>query len=238
MRGIGTGMARLRALVWSCTLAGAFGCALGCGGGGGGAAAAPTDESSTAASGAEEAPTESETVVAEEDVGYAAEDESLPAPPWAADPVTAGDAPTELLTAWSEADNRTWCAPLAPALTDDASARATEYAGGWAVEFDQRGAPGVRANGRPCARCGRAAFGIAGTAIRVDEADPGEAEEERFRDGSFVRVEPSEEEEGDVAATAASIRVRGQECVYQVWSLISEDHLRELVAGLRFVDAP
>ena len=163
----------------------------------------------------------------------------LPAAPWSAEPLATDAAPV-LVEAWARADNRASCAPIAPASLGAASgARArvsSMIEGGWAVEFDRRGMPGMTRRGATCARCGRGVFGVAGTAMVTDELpdDPSPS----FADGSHVEVEPPAEGESVAAAT---ITVRGQGCVYQVWSFLGEDHLRQLVDGLRRVevqDAP
>jgi len=163
---------------------------------------------------------------------------ALPEAPWQAEPIAGESAPGELLSAWIEADNRDWCAPIAPAELSSAEARPAYYSGGWAVEFDVSGLPGIGADGAPCARCGRGAFGIAGTALMVDDEDPMEAEEHGFRDGSHVRIEaPVGDEEEDVGLVGhvATLKIQGQDCVYQVWSLVGDEHLEELVGRLRFV---
>ncbi|MEM9192392.1 MAG: hypothetical protein AAGF12_24670 [Myxococcota bacterium] len=162
-----------------------------------------------------------------------APDPNLPASPWEGETVTS--APNELLQAWHRADNREWCAPIAPSVLRG-DARPAQYQGGWAVEFDQDGMPGVSRNGRVCSDCGRGAWGIAGTGVMVDDEDPMEAEERAFRDGSRVRVE-SFAEEGEFNAHAATIKIAGQDCVYQVWSFVGDEHLEELIEELRFVEA-
>ena len=134
------------------------------------------------------------------------------------------------MNAWTAADNRGWCAPLVPSGAE--GARASALDGGWALEFDQRGAPGIGADGDTCRRCGRSAFGIAGTSMPVDSLNDFEtdaAPEPTYADGSATMVTT----EGGVAS--ATISVGGQGCVYQVWSFLGEDHLRGLIEGLRVV---
>ncbi|MEM9188897.1 MAG: hypothetical protein AAGF12_06960 [Myxococcota bacterium] len=178
-----------------------------------------------------------EQAQADEAAGFEAADPSLPEAPWAGAPVNSSEVADGLITAWQDAENREWCAPVAPTSIGEGRARVAEYSGGWSLEFDVRGQPGIRSNGRACGRCGRSAFGVAGTAMRVDEEDPVEAEEHRFRDGSFWRLEPNEEASGSgPVALVASIKIRGQECLYQVWSLAGEEALLELVNSLRFVE--
>ena len=159
----------------------------------------------------------------------------LPTAPWAVAPVAADTVPAELLAAWAQAENRTSCAPIAPAAlgaADGARARRSEMIqGGWAVEFDHRGMPGLGRDGSPCAQCGRGVFGIAGTGMTSEELpeDPAPS----FADGSHFEVEVPAEGE---SVAAAMITVRGQSCVYQVWSFLGESHVREIVDGLRRVD--
>lgn len=152
---------------------------------------------------------------------------SLPQAPWSTATLTASDAPI-VATAWASAENRGWCAPLAPELATNA--RATQLDGGWMVEFDDVGAPGVTEDGEPCESCGRGTFGIAGTAMGVDEMM--ETPRPAFADGSAADVT---QEEGVASATIA---VPGQRCVYQVWSFRGETHLQELLGALRFVATP
>jgi hypothetical protein len=159
--------------------------------------------------------------------------------PWTTGPVGADAVPNELVAAWNGAENREWCALIAPTGVAGARARRSSFDGGWAVEFDKQGLPGVTQSGRACERCGRGAFGIAGTAMMVDDEDPTEAEETVLRDGSRVRIEVSEDENGepsDSNGIVATIKVPGQDCVYQVWSYGGDAHLQELLRELRFVE--
>jgi len=156
---------------------------------------------------------------------------SLPPAPWASEHMALQAAPAALVRAWRTADNRTWCAPVAPTtLGGSVRARTGEVEGGWMVEFDRTGAPGVMANGRTCARCGRAAFGIVGTSMTPDQEEDAVP---AFNDGSRTEIE-APVERGEAAA--ATLTVAGQGCVYQVWSFLGEDHVRELVQSLRLVD--
>lgn len=166
---------------------------------------------------------------------------ALPVAPWSAAPLPSTDVPAPLLAAWARAENRATCAPLAPGSmgrADGAEARVSSLVeGGWAVEFDRRGMPGMSADGEGCARCGRGVFGIAGTRMSPDEivteSDEADVPTPSFADGSHLAME--EPGEGETVA-AATLAVRGQGCVYQVWSFLGPDHLRELVGGLRMVE--
>lgn len=178
--------------------------------------------------------------VSDSDAPTSAELEGLPVAPWSADPVRDDAVPSAVLLAWSQAENRTQCAPLAPTAPGEAEgarARVSELIdGGWAVEYDRRGMPGMNRRGQACARCGRGVFGIAGTRMSPDElatVSDGDAPPATYADGSHIEVEAPVD--GETVA-AASITVRGQGCVYQVWSFLGEEHVRELVSGLRIVD--
>ena len=159
--------------------------------------------------------------------------ETLPAAPWSSAPLSSASAPEGLVETWAQASNRTWCAPISIDEVGGARARAVALGEGWSVEFDQPGAAGVRANGTECRRCGRSAFGIAGTAMSVEqlldpETDAPPAPE--FADGGSTHAQS----EGSVAS--ATIAIGGQGCVYQVWTFLGEEHLAELVSNLRFVE--
>ena len=230
-----------RVTVWAALAA--LTMAFGCGG-------TTTTESSRrevfvplSASGAEvEAEVAAEASVVSEDalVGY--DLTGLPPAPWSSAPLSVDTVPAPVLAAWASAPNRATCAPMAPerlGAGEGAEARVSEglVEGGWAVEFDRRGAPGLSADGESCRRCGRGVFGIAGTRMSpdelVDEGDVGDVPTPTFADGSHVEVEAPAEGESVAAAT---LTVRGQGCVYQVWSFLGEDHVRELVDGLRLVE--
>ena len=147
----------------------------------------------------------------------AVEDVDLPAP-WTTEVMDARDAPETLLAAWSGAPNRDWCAPMAPRSARGAQATQTTFDGGWAVEFGGQ-------NGE--------SFGVAGTAMMVDdEAPASEVERRAYVDGSEAQIESSED------AHVASLAIQGQGCVYQVWSFAGREHLQSLLDDLRFVQAP
>lgn len=173
-------------------------------------------------------------------VAQPADAAELPAAPWAEAPLVAQTVPAPIVSAWEHAENRAQCAPLAPTALgagEGARPRVGELEGGWAVEFDRRGLPGIGRDGELCARCGRGVFGIAGTNLipedLVTEDSDADLPAPSFADGSHLSVEPPASDE-DVAA--AVITVRGQGCVYQVWSFLGEEHVRELVGSLRLVD--
>ncbi len=156
--------------------------------------------------------------------------DAAPPAPWQAEPLRGERVPGTWLSAWREAENAEACLPLAleGGVPEGARVRRGAVDGGWAVEFDVPGAPGVRRNGRTCRRCGRAAVGVAGT-VMPPEALEEMGDVERLADGSRLHLEV----EGGVAS--ASLVVPGQDCVYQLWSFLGEAHLRALLGRLRFV---
>lgn len=162
---------------------------------------------------------------------------ALPAAPWTDAPLSPQEVPPSLLAAWRRADNRAWCAPVAPrALRGDMDARlrrGTKVDGGWSVEFDRAGAPGLAPDGHSCPRCGRGTFGIVGAALTPDEAFGPELVALSFQDGSRMTIERPAAEGEPASATLA---IAGQGCVYQVWSFLGEEHLRGLIDALRFVE--
>ena len=161
----------------------------------------------------------------------------LPAAPWSERILSEGEVPEQVIQAWRRADNRDWCAPVAPEglAGERGRARASTLHGGWAVEFDRRGARGVMRSGQLCERCGRSAFGIAGTARSPAQLVDAESEMDfptpSFADGSHASIDASDE-----GVAAATITVPDQGCVYQVWSFLGEEHLRGLVDRLRRVE--
>jgi len=164
---------------------------------------------------------------------------TLPEAPWADAPLTTRDVPPPILTAWERAENRETCAPIAPrsfGAADGARARASELEGGWAVEFDRRGMPGVARDGNACTSCGRGVFGIAGTSMTPEElaGERSDVPQPSFRDGSHAELEVSEGE----SVAAATLTLAGEGCVYQVWSFLGQDHVEELVRELRRVELP
>jgi hypothetical protein len=166
---------------------------------------------------------------------------TLPPPPWSAPAMSASDAPRQILTAWQNAENRDSCAPLATrslGLASGARARTSELSGGWLVEFDRPGLPGIDRQGNECDTCGRSVVGIAGTSIAPDAllGPDADALAPSYSDGSHAEIEVTDGDGESVASV--TFTVQGQGCVYEVWSLLGADHLAEVVAGLRFVEAP
>jgi hypothetical protein len=165
---------------------------------------------------------------------------TLPPAPWSEAPLELAAVPRSVVDSWRQAPNREWCAPMALSALGEgegAEARTFPFAGGWAVAYDRRGLPGMLEDGEPCERCGRAVFGVVGTAMSPEElADPEsdlDAPAPSYNDGSHAAIEADEEDESAIAA--ASVTVSGQDCVYQVWSFLGAEHVEELLHGLRRV---
>jgi len=156
--------------------------------------------------------------------------ETLPEAPWEAAPISDRVAADGVVAAWRQAENRAHCAPLsldAESLAG-AEARIVDLEGGWSVEFDRPGMPGMTEEGGSCATCGRGVFGVAGTGMQTDELEEDPALSYRDGSGTEVVVDPS-------GLAAATLAIHGQSCVYQVWSFLGEEHLRSLLGTLRFV---
>lgn len=142
---------------------------------------------------------------------------------------------------WRRADNRAACAPIG--ITDDggapATARAANFAGGWAVAFDT---PAMRS-----------AYGVAGTGLLEQDREPAAAQEARLREQwpQFTRLpdlpapafagwglegaQPYPESDPDSRGrqSLAYVRVGGQVCTYNVWSKLGRAHLEVLLQSLR-----
>ena len=158
--------------------------------------------------------------------------------PWTAPPLPIGDVAEVLVSEWIESSNRERCAALFPSQVDQGtSVRSADFGqDGWGVAWDLPSGPGRAASGEYCDDGGRGAFGVAG-ALDTTEADisiwPTRV---RWDDGSEAGygyeglVEP-----GSGAPHLMYLRVTGEECLYNVWSFLGEDHLLRLVDRLRRV---
>ncbi|HEX7155493.1 MAG TPA: hypothetical protein VF618_28770 [Thermoanaerobaculia bacterium] len=148
-----------------------------------------------------------------------------PAPrpaPWAGAKLAAAQVPAVYRTEWRNAQNRTTCALIAPASlgVPEATPRSAYFAGGWAVAYDTPDQ--------------RSAFGIAGTGSRA--SDPAYDEwphKITWEDGSSAGYGP---EGGTGPKQLAYLRIAGQDCLYNVWSGVSREHLEALLGELRFVE--
>lgn len=148
------------------------------------------------------------------------------APPWQrgpAVPASAGDAAI-VARAWSRAENRATCAPLTfntvrftpgPAPRP----RIAYFGGGWGVAWDQPGK--------------RSAFGIAGAGVIATDASITQWPTViRWSDGSAAGYGL---EGGRGPGHLAYLRLKGERCVYNVWSDYGDGHLRRLIGQIRRV---
>lgn len=80
----------------------------------------------------------------------------------------------------------------------------------------------------------RSAFGVAGAGVRADEPALYQwPHRKQWADGSVAGYGP----EGGIGPNElAYLRIRGQGCVYNIWSRLGRDHLEFLLERLRFVD--
>lgn len=163
-------------------------------------------------------------------------------PPWLEMPVPQSQSPRVLMVAWEKAKNRSDCSPMVPESLGEGEGgtpRRANFSGGWAVAYDKPGLPGRFRSGEPCKDCGRGVFGIAGTATEIagpDELDKSNALplERRWSDGSRADYGL---EGGTGSNYLANLFVKGERCVYNVWSFLGQAHLEYLLDHLRFVQA-
>lgn len=144
--------------------------------------------------------------------------------PWRAEPIKRVAVPNVYVEQWTKAENRDTCALLAFRTLGkegvSAQSRAATFSGGWAVAYDF---PHLRS-----------AFGIAGAGVKAD--DPAYDQwpyVHEWGDGSKVEYGP---EGGEGPNQLAYLRIEGQDCLYNVWSRLSKEHLEELIRELRFVE--
>lgn len=143
------------------------------------------------------------------------------AAPWSRDTLDSSQVPAEYARAWRAAENRASCALVAPAgvRVRNARPRIAQFAGGWAVAYDTPEQ--------------RSAFGVAGTGTTPDATTFDDwPHRRRWADGSSAGWGP---EGGTGPNQLAYLRIAGQECLYNVWSRLGEDHLERLLLELRFV---
>lgn len=161
-----------------------------------------------------------------------------PAAPWSQPALRPDQVPAVLLSEWRQAENRATCAALAPqTLGDyqDAQPRTAYFSGGWAIAYDNPGLPGRNPDGTFCPNCGRGAFGIAGTGVNVEPQDIRRWPQQRvWADGSAAGYGPTG---GEGPGHLAYVQVKGQRCLYNVWSFLGQEHLESLLNQLRLVQA-
>lgn len=149
----------------------------------------------------------------------------LPRAPWSAAPLPRSEVPAVYLSEWSAADNRETCALIAPRSLGEherAAPRAARFAGGWGLAYDL---PQLRS-----------AFGVAGTGVGAAEPTYDDwPHHRRWADGSSAGYGP---EGGTGPNELAYLRIAGQGCLYNVWSMLGREHLESLLDELRFVAHP
>lgn len=121
------------------------------------------------------------------------------------------------------------CPPVArgPGCRNWSTPPACLFSGGWAISYDKPGLPGSTPEGIPCISCGRGAFGIADTGLEItgDEFQIWPFSKQ-WSDGSQAGYEL----EGETGPQSlAYVQVRGQRCLYNVWSFLGRDHLEYLL---------
>lgn len=145
-------------------------------------------------------------------------------PPWSAAPLARAEVPAAYVQQWQKAENRTTCLLIAPRSVGDEGAsakpRAATFSGGWAVAYDL---PDLRS-----------AFGVAGTGATVDFEGGYDQwpHGHEWADGSGVSYGP---EGGTGPNQLAYLQIKGQQCLYNVWSRLGTEHLEELLRELRYV---
>jgi hypothetical protein len=152
--------------------------------------------------------------------------------PWSADKLARADVPKVYLTEHRKAENRSTCPLLVP--TDlgagaGAKPRRANFHGGWAVAYDKKGLPGTSPSGEDCADCGRSAFGVAGAGVGKG-GGPAWPNEIIWSDGSKAGYGA---EGGSGSKLLAYVEAADAGCLYNVWSVLGEEHLVTLLKGLR-----
>lgn len=168
--------------------------------------------------------------------------EAQPTPSTEKDPPRPWIGERTAISRWAVAENKAKCAPLA--LVDDGGAkgaeRPAEFAGGWAVAFDQTGL--------------RSAYGFAGVGLLDGDEQPLDEHRRRLAaqwphmialdrnlpTGSFagyglVGAQPYSDgnPDGRGEESLAYLRIAGETCMYNVWSRLGRAHLLTVLNGLR-----
>lgn len=144
------------------------------------------------------------------------------AAPWRQPSLAATEVPDVYFTEWEKAENRATCTIIAPRSLGagaGATPRAATFAGGWAVAYDLTDL--------------RSAFGVAGAGVSAkDPAYDAWPYAWSWDDGK-VQYGP---EGGEGPNQLAYVRIKGQECLYNVWSRLGREHLEHLLRELRLVE--
>ena len=150
----------------------------------------------------------------------------LPPPPWSAARISASMLPPIYARVWRAAENRSKCALIAPrglnAEVAAATPRKATFSGGWAVAYDLPN--------------DRSAFGIAGSGSNAWDADTYSQWPHNisWSDGSSAGYGPETASETN---WLAYVKIKGQQCLYNVWSHRGESHLKQIIDSLRIVDS-
>ena len=146
-------------------------------------------------------------------------DQTQPAP-WQHAPLRS--VPQVYRAEWERAANRSTCALVAfsdTAGARDATPRRANFSGGWAVAYDTPSK--------------RSAFGIAGTGTTSTGTTYEWPNGRKWSDGSTATWGL---EGGTGPNYLAYVHIAGQDCLYNVWSAIGEEHLVQLIEGIRLVE--
>lgn len=160
-------------------------------------------------------------------------------PPWSGSPLVPGGRQVFLQVAmeeWNQAPNKETARLVMPAdlaLSPVNVPRRSPVTGGWGVEWDDPGKPGVLPNGTFCDTCGRAVAGVLALGTAADRAAVLRSPlTVQWNDGSAVGYSTRAENRRFVA----NLFVTGQGSAYQVWSYRSQRHLEYVISQLRFVE--
>jgi hypothetical protein len=161
------------------------------------------------------------------------------APPWSASKLVPGGRQVFLQVAmeeWNQAANKSAARLVLPAdlaLSPIAIPRRSNVPGGWGVEWDDSGRPGVLPNGTFCETCGRAVAGVVALGANADKpAVLRSPITVQWNDGSAAGYSGSRTDNRFVA----TLFVTGQGHAYQVWSYVSQRHLEYVISQLRYVE--
>jgi hypothetical protein len=172
------------------------------------------------------------------------------AAPWSAEPLPAEAVPTVARETWAAAENAAECALLFPAdpaaLAGGAVLHDRYFGGGWGLAWDLPSGLGRwEPGGEYCANCGREAFGVAGTGGdwtgQEDQIWPHRLQWTYGAEPGPVYSHAGYGYEGLTAGEAgepvlAYLFIDHQDCLYNVWSFLGEEHLLTLIEQLRFVE--
>lgn len=161
------------------------------------------------------------------------------APPWSGPKISSGVARQVGVEAWGQAVNRGSARLILPGdtfLTPSQITRRADQAGGWGLVWDDigTGKPGVLPSGEFCPTCGRDVIGVAATGAGADKAVVLKSPiTVQWSDGSAVGYSSTPNASRQFVA---NLYIAGQDRAYQIYTYLSQIHLENLIAQLRFVD--